>query len=399
MLNLETLLDSRRPILLSGPFGTAIHERVKKGDLDNSVDGNCGLAALQSKAGIDALIDISSEYQKSVSRDLTLAVMTPTFRCDHETISRYAPGQGGILFDKAVSLTLAAIAHSGRALGNTPIVASMGPPFDCYRPELTPNDPAGSYLPQTLQALQNQFVSYLLFETVPSVRGALGAVNAYTNAVNGFINGHAHTLATYSGTKKPIILFNETYHPFEQKAEKDKGYILSFCLDENGTLEGIPLDTVIERIDMEEYQGRIIPTGYGINCNSYEVTRKALDSLSPQNVKRVVQIHMNSHPEGDCRKYDHVDTSENHDQIEFARLTKYLGRRRYQIPIIGGCCGTDAKFLNHLSELVERTQSPIIRANQRYWPLSHQVPLFLSRSERYSRPGQLALPSQPLSSS
>jgi S-methylmethionine-dependent homocysteine/selenocysteine methylase len=127
-------------------------------------------------------------------------------------------------------------------------------------------------------------------------------------------------------------------------AETDRPYIISFVIGKEGCLlDGTPLERAIEQIDAKTQRP---PLGYGANC-CYPAFLQAA-TLSPSSRERMISIQANasslSHEELD--QADELHTDDPADWCDrMLALHRSLG-----LKILGGCCGTDASYLQTLTQ-------------------------------------------------
>lgn len=105
----------------------------------------------------------------------------------------------------------------------------MGPRNDCYKPELAPlEDEAERFHATQIEELTGAGVDYLLAQTMPSVREAVGIARAM--------------------------------------ARTGRDYLISFCTGPDGlVLDGTPLPEAMARVDASVPEDEK-PVGYFVNC-------------------------------------------------------------------------------------------------------------------------------------
>jgi homocysteine S-methyltransferase len=127
------------------------------------------------------------------------------------------------------------------------------------------------------------------------------------------------------------------------QAETGLPYLLSFVLRPTGTLlDGTPWAEAIKIVDDAERP----PLGYAVNCVHPAVLASALSVLerdAPSLVSRVVFFQANTSPlspeELACAT---TLLTEAPDTLAEKICTL---QKRYELPVIGGCCGTDERHI------------------------------------------------------
>jgi homocysteine S-methyltransferase len=123
-----------------------------------------------------------------------------------------------------------------------------------------------------------------------------------------------------------------------------KPYIISFVIDRFGrVLDGIPVADAMDRIDQAVDRH---PAGYMVNC-VYPTFLRAEDQ-KPGFFKRMIGIQANA----SSKDHTELDGSE---QLMQDPLPDWVGNmlmlnREYGVKILGGCCGTDDAYLQHLAD-------------------------------------------------
>ncbi|MBI1936427.1 homocysteine S-methyltransferase family protein [Candidatus Woesearchaeota archaeon] len=387
MGRLEEFLKTRKRIILSGPYGTRVAERVardkvKRPQKATNVSENkfigAACSALLTEEGQEYLREIASDYLNSVPKEHPLILVTPSFRLAKQTLESAAsvsgadpnlPRRGLELCIDSLRICQEAINSSGRSRENTLLAMSIGPPFDCYRGKDTFPDIDNKYLPQTFAAIRfGRGLDYLMFETVPSLLAAHGVAIAF-NKAHQELNiperlGSFQRMGTihYLGNVLPIIgkFLGEdaltklcpSYNPKTDTfaaVEPEKDYVISLCLDKNGCIyPNMSLDLAIRDIYAKS-RGNKQPVGIGINCNSLEVTEAALSRLSAKSLGKVIGIHPNASSENDPENYERMTKQQAIPTDEFVEAVTRLADR-YGLHIIGGCCGTNEITMRGLAQ-------------------------------------------------
>lgn len=311
---LRDLIASGAPILSDAGIETRIMFET-----DIELDPHIEVAALLDQPdGREALRDIYATYvDVAWAHGLPAIVGTPTFRASLRYVE--GGGRGGLEAVHRINAEAVAFLNEIRSGGDHEpvfIAGVIGPYGDAYRPEdcLSHLDGADYHRAQA-QALAEAGADLLFAPTFPSVEEAHGAAVAM------------------SLTNLP--------------------YAVSFVLDARGRLlDGTYLHDAIERIDDAVDPA---PTHYGISCVHPSVVRIALQDLhvaSARGAARLRQVKANgsSLAPGQLVALDHADS----DPPEvFGESMHRLGID-FGVPILGGCCGTDA---THLAALARRLEA------------------------------------------
>ncbi|MBI2548140.1 homocysteine S-methyltransferase family protein [Candidatus Woesearchaeota archaeon] len=408
MPRLSDLINTGQRLSIIGPYGTQVAERVARDVVEspqmaagvpNLESLGAGCSALLTEKGQAYLQQIALDYVASVPNDHPLVVVTPSFRLAKQVLEAAASVRGvdpnlpalGLEFClDSITIAQGAITHAQRSRENTLLAMSVGPPFECYEAERTPPDIDNKYLPQVFAAIRfGHPLDYLMFETVPSLHAAIGAAVAFTRAHKVLHISDSKDRLTTSGTRKYMeSLLNKvrymgseafgrlvpSYDPTTstfQAIEPQKEYVISLCLDEQGRLYCDQHNLYgPQRLELAlnalrhfiASRGLYPPVGISINCNSPEVTERALEQLQrdggstfgglaspdrPRNSDWIIGIHPNASSENDPRKYESMTTQQAIPVEDFAsRVTGLVNR--FDLKIIGGCCGTDHHTMKRL---------------------------------------------------
>ncbi|MBI2558100.1 homocysteine S-methyltransferase family protein [Candidatus Woesearchaeota archaeon] len=393
MGRLEEILNSGKTIFLSGPYGTEVMRRfgldiTKNQQALRNVPTNYHLgadgSALLTPQGREYLRQIALDYLDSVPSEETMVLVTPSFRLSYPNLHAASlekafnsalAGMGLDLCLDSINACKDALQQSKRHHENTFLSMTIGPPFDCYRGEDTPIDVDNRYLPQTFAAVRfGKEVDYIMFETVPSLKGALGAAKAFKTAHESLniserikYRQKAETVE-YLGNTLDVSLRNKfntdlvcpSYdiksHTFSA-IHPSKGYLIYFCVDEDGNLTEkdehdkivkIPFeDAVYQLYEKIDRQRLYSPIGIGISCNSPQLTGEVLGSLSSGTVKKIVGIHPNASSERNPKKYGELKKLQAIPAGEYVKLVSAI-TRGFNINIVGGCCATNQYTLKKL---------------------------------------------------
>lgn len=312
-MTFESALAERDFVLADG----SIYERLRRHPavvLDPSVV-HAGL--IYDRIAARVLAGIHEEYLAVAERaGVPMLVLTDTWRASAAQIagSRFVGrdvNADNVEFLR--ELVRRRTASAGERAVPVHVGGLLGPRGDAYRADtaLDATEATDYHAPQA-RALAASGVDFLMAATLPARSEALGIA-------------HAATL-----TPAP--------------------YILSFVLRPDGTiLDGTPLARVIEEID--DLAPRP-PVAYAINCTHPSTVQAAVARAPAGDLKawrRVRILQANSSalvPEAlDGRRELDGDAPE-----AFADAMWEM-RQHVEIPVLGGCCGTDAR---HLEALVAR---------------------------------------------
>ena len=146
------------------------------------------------------------------------------------------------------------------------------------------------------------------------------------------------------GTTLPA--FSEALGMAKAMSDSKKPYILSFVIRPNGTLlDGASLSQVISTIDSEVIQK---PMCYMVNCVHPSVLKSALDSdnCSSLVLQRLLGIQANT----SSKSPEELDGSTELQVDNVCTLIDMMVNLHdeYGLKIMGGCCGTNDKYLEQL---------------------------------------------------
>lgn len=255
--------------------------------------------------GRDAMAAIYREYLGVARRaGLPLLLTAPTWRLDAARIAAA---------NMPPSINADAVAFLSGLVRETPndgppmaIGALTGPQCDCYRPDLAPGaDEAEDFHAPQIRELAATDADFLLAQTLPAVREALGVARAM------------------AATGKP--------------------YLISFCTGTDGRiLDGTPLPDAMASLD-----GALArpPVGYFVNCTH---PRFLLAAYHPGELDRLIGIQAN----GSSRDVTSLDGSSTTlaDPVATWAAAMLELHERHAVPILGGCCGTSLPHLEALAK-------------------------------------------------
>lgn len=259
----------------------------------------------------DAKQAMSSLYQEYLQTAggarLPLLLTAPTWRLDATRVA--AAGAPESINADAVSFLLEI---RDRHPSSAPVLvgALTGPQNDCYRPELAPDaDTAETFHSPQIAALAATAADFLLAQTLPAVREALGVARAM------------------AATNKP--------------------YLISFCTGPGGNvLDGTPLPDAMAFLDEQLERP---PLGYFINCTHPQFI---LNAWQPGTLHRLIGIQANASSK-DVTRLDGSSATESDPVENWARTMLEL-HAKHDVPVLGGCCGTT---LAHMRSLITQSSS------------------------------------------
>ncbi len=308
---LQELLDSGTPILSDGGIETRIMFETQL-----ALDPHIQVAALlEQREGREALRSIYAEYvDVARAHGLPAIAGTPTFRASRRYVERAGRG-GGEAVRRLNAEAVALLGEVRAASEHEPVFVAgvVGPYGDAYEPaDCLGHLDGADYHAEQVSALVEAGADLLFAPTFPSIEEAHGVAIAMST----------------SGLP----------------------YAISFVLDQRGRiLDGTYLHAAIERIDDHVLPA---PAFYSISCVHPSVVRTALTDLSVTSSRaasrlREVKANGSSLTPDQLILLDHAvsDPPET-----FGEAMDAIGRD-FDVPILGGCCGTDAQ---HLAALARR---------------------------------------------
>ena len=248
-------------------------------------------------------INIAREY------DVPITIAAPTWRLDAKRVAT-ADVPTKINRD-AVNFIQKVKRDSGYE--NIFVCGLMAPKNDCYDPAVALSvEEAEQFHSAQAGELGDTNLDFILAQTMPSVTEAEGMARAM--------------LATSLPT------------------------VISFCIDRDGrVLDGTPLDEAIDLLD-DHLDGA--PLGYYVNCSHPSFVQAT--KMNSRALSRLIGICANS------SAVDHSELEQTEQTVEdnlelwadaMARLHKHHG-----VKVLGGCCGTDDRYLRAICERVCRVQ-------------------------------------------
>jgi homocysteine S-methyltransferase len=256
--------------------------------------------------GRKGLEDIYYSYA-AIAREarLPLLLCAPTWRIDQGRVAE--AGVPLTINGDAVNFMHGFKARHASAEAEIVVGALLAPKNDCYSPgaALTRSQ-AAEFHGWQIDQLAAAESEVIIAQTMPAVSEALGMA--------------------------------------DRLARSGRPYIISFVINRFGrVLDGTVLAEAMAIIDQE---AAAPPTGYMVNC----VYPTFLDAehQGPDFFTRLIGIQANA----SSKDHDQLDGSEQLQQDPLADWGKNMVHlhRRYGVKILGGCCGTDHRYLRYLVE-------------------------------------------------
>jgi len=298
---MKELLEQHHFILAEA----AVIERLRRNKMIE-LDGSLVHAPLiYSEEGRAALKSLYQEYLGiAESSDRPILLCTPTWRANKERVQ--ASKQPQDINVEAAKFLKGLVAEKPRKVP-VKIGGLIGCKNDCYLPEegLSLNE-ANEFHNWQINQLASAGVDFLIAVTLPSVEEAAGIALAM------------------EATGLP--------------------YIISFVIDSDGkVLDGTEVQKAIEYVDAKTTNH---PLGYFINCSYPSFLNPT--TLSEKVFERLIGIQANasslSHAELEGSK-----ELKSESVSEWGSLMVQLNRD-FGLKVLGGCCGTNGKHLNYLTE-------------------------------------------------
>jgi homocysteine S-methyltransferase len=298
------------PVLLNQG---SVFERMRRAHPE-AFDPDIGHAALLYDEGAaQALSRVHREYMAiAMKARRPMMAMAGTWRANPERIARSRFSDKSVNADQIAFMRQVASStredFGGIAAPPIFVAGVLGPKGDAFRPEesLGFSEAAAFHAPQ-IQALAEAGVDCLIAVTQPSAEEARGLSSAM------------------GATGIP--------------------HLVSFVVHDDGRLlDGTRLDAVIQEIDGLKTP----PVGYMINCVHPQVFEDALLACAPGARSRVLGLKANT---SRLRPRD-IDGSEKLLTEDPEILAEHMARvqKRFQLKMVGGCCGTDTSHIQALAE-------------------------------------------------
>ena len=295
----------------------SIIERLKREfnyPLDNALSN---ALMIYDEAGKVLLEKIYREYLNIAElSDLPIMLLTPTWRTNKERTSKASIDMKTINTD--AFLFVDNIRKSYGSLSEKIYIGGLtGCKGDAYKPEEALSEiEAYHFHKEQMQILADAGVDFLFASTLPALTEAIGIAKAMS--------------------------------------ETKKTYVISFVIRDNGKLlDGTILTDAIKIIDDSVPSP---PLFYLTNCIHPDVLRNSFINLKDdKNIlkKRLFGIQANA----SSKSPEELDTLEELDAdspADWARGMVDLNKK-YNLKILGGCCGTDARFISSVVNLLKLT--------------------------------------------
>jgi homocysteine S-methyltransferase len=293
----------------------SIIERLKREFNYPLDDALSNAPMIYDEAGKVLLEKIYREYiDIAESSDFPIMLLTPTWRVNKERTKNVNVDMKTINTD--AFLFVDTIRKSYGSFSEKIFIGGLtGCKGDAYKPEeaLSQND-SYDFHKEQMQILAEAGVDFLFASTLPALTEAIGIAKAMS--------------------------------------ETEKDYVISFVIRDNGKLlDGTLLTEAIKIIDDSVSTP---PLFYLTNCIHPDVLHKSFINLKDEDdilKKRLFGIQANA----SSKSPEELDTLENLDADSPTNWA--LGmvnlNKKYNIKILGGCCGTDARFIASIAELLK----------------------------------------------
>ncbi len=186
---------------------------------------------------------------------------------------------------------------------------------DAYKPgEALSEEEAFSFHKEQMQILSSAGVDFLFASTLPALSEAKGI---------------AHSMSV-----------------------TNLDYVISFVIRDNGKL--LDGTSIIDAIRIIDGSVSSPPIFYLTNCIHPDVLHKSFHNLEDKDGilrKRLFGIQANA----SCKSPEELDTLEELDADTPANWAKGMVdlNKKYNLKILGGCCGTDARFISSIVDLLK----------------------------------------------
>lgn len=295
----------------------SIIERLKREFTYPLDDALSNALMIYDEAGKPLLEKIYREYLDiAESSDLPIMLLTPTWRTNSDrtkiaNVDIKTINTDAFLFVDTIRKSYGNFSEKIFIGGLT------GCKGDAYKPEeaLSEIDAYHFHLDQ-MQILADAGVDFLFASTLPALTEATGIAKAMS--------------------------------------ETKKDYVISFVIKDNGKLlDGTLLTDAIKIIDDSISTP---PLFYLTNCIHPDVLHKSFINLKDEDdilKKRLFGIQANA----SSKSPEELDTLENLDADSPANWASGMVdlNKKYNLKILGGCCGTDARFISSVVNLLKST--------------------------------------------
>lgn len=293
----------------------SIIERLKREFNYPLDDALSNALMIYDEKGKSLLEKIYREYiDIAESSDLPIMVLTPTWRANKERTRHANVDLKSINTDSFLFVDKIRKSY-GNFSKKIYIGGLTGCKGDAYKPEeaLSESD-ANVFHKDQMQVLADAGVDFLLASTLPALSEAKGIAKAMS------------------------------------KTGID--YVLSFVIRANGNLlDGTSLVDAIEIIDNQNFTP---PLFYLTNCIHPDVLNKSFINIKDaDNIlsKRLFGVQANASAKSP-EELDKLEELDADSPADWARGMVDLNKE-YNFRILGGCCGTDARFISSIVELIK----------------------------------------------
>lgn len=295
------MLASAKAILTEG----AIAERLRRRDDLKLHPTLFNTPLIYDQYGRSCMEEIYGQYRDIAGRrNLPILLCAPTWRVDRNRIRQ--AGFGPELNRDAVKFMKTLQTSWQRDDAPVFVGGLVGPRNDCYNSsEALSGKESREYHRWQIMELAASGVDCVVAQTFPAVSEAIGVAKACSEA--------------------------------------DVPYIISFVINRNGfILDNVPLADGIAFVDREAENK---PVGYMVNC-VFPTFIKASEQ-PPGLFDRLIGIQANA----SSRDHEQLDNSVllQQDNIDSWGDKMLELNRKYGLKILGGCCGTDDRYLDYLA--------------------------------------------------
>ena len=295
----------------------SIIERLKR-EFNYPLDDSLSNALMiYDEAGKSLLEKIYREYLDiAESSDLPIMLLTPTWRTNSDrtkiaNVNMKTINTDAFLFVDTIRKSYGSYSEKIFIGGLT------GCKGDAYKPEeaLSEND-SYHFHKEQMQILSDAGVDFLFASTLPALTEAIGIAKAMS--------------------------------------ETKKDFVISFVIRDNGKLlDGTLLTDAIKIIDDSISTP---PLFYLTNCIHPDVLHKSFINFNDEDdilKKRLFGIQANASSKSP-EELDNLEILDADSPANWARGMVDLNKK-YNLKILGGCCGTDARFISSIVELLKLT--------------------------------------------
>lgn len=302
-MNIVSLLADSSLILTE----CAIAERLRRMEGVNLHPILFNTPLIYDETGARHLSEIYWQYRSiALEASLPILLCAPTWRVDRNRIRESG-------FDESLNrdaVQFIRLLQQSWEKPESPIFIGglLGPKNDCYSPTLALDEvEAAEYHSWQVDELLLAGVDCIISQTVPAVSEALGMAQSI--------------------------------------ARSGLPYFISFVINRRGeVLDGTPVAEAVAHID-----GLVAlpPTGYMVNC-AYPTFLHA-ESQPPGLFQRLIGIQANA----SSKDHDQLDGAPTLQQDSLSEWGEHMLQlhRRFGVKILGGCCGTDDRYLKYLTDV------------------------------------------------